>query len=51
MPMVRPTLECDLTLLENKFSNEYDEGACVFYVSIADEEGKTAEFTDVEKDS
>jgi hypothetical protein len=50
MPMVRPTLSCDLTLLENQFSHGYEEGARVFYVSISDEDGQTAVFSDREKD-
>jgi len=47
--MVRPTLECDLTILENQFSCGYDEGARVFYVFIADEQGQTATFMEEEK--
>jgi len=49
MPMVRPTLEYDLTILENQFSRGYDEGTRIFYVSIADEQGQTATFTEEEK--
>ncbi len=50
MPMVRPTLSCDLTLLENQFSHGYEEGARVFYVSISDEDGQTTVFSNREKD-
>lgn len=49
MPMVRPTLFYDLKLLENQFSHGYKEGACIFYVSIADEDGKTSLFSDAER--
>jgi len=51
MLMVRPTLACDLTLLENKFTNGYEEGARVFYVSIADEDGNLLEFSVAEKEA
>ena len=50
MPMVRPTLACDLTLLENQFSGGYEEGARVFYVSISNEDGQSGVFTPAEKD-
>jgi hypothetical protein len=49
MTMVRPTLACDLVLLEQQFINCYEEGARVFYVSIADEQGHTDVFTPAEK--
>jgi len=49
MPMVRPTLSCDLTQLENQFTRGYDEGARVFYISFTDEKGNTEMFTDAEK--
>ena len=37
MPMVRPTLASDILALEQQFVYGYEEGARVFYVSIADE--------------
>jgi len=49
MPTVQPTLSCDLTLFDNKFTWGYKEGARVFYISISDEEGKLAMFSDKEK--
>jgi hypothetical protein len=39
MPMVRPTLQCDLVKLEQEFVHGYREGACVFYVSLTNEQG------------
>jgi hypothetical protein len=39
MPMVRPTLQCDLVKLEQEFVHGYHEGACVFYVSLTNEQG------------
>ena len=39
MPMVRPTLACDITELEQEFAGGYRDGAAVFYVSITNEEG------------
>ena len=39
MPMVRPTLQCDLIKLEQEFVHGYREGACVFYVSLTNEQG------------
>ena len=50
MPMLRPTLASDIVLLENQFVRGYEEGARVFYVSIADEEGNTQAFSDEEKE-
>lgn len=49
MPIVRPTLDCDITLLEQQFVHGYEEGARVFYVSISDEESQSSIFTDEEK--
>ena len=40
MPMVRPTLQSDLVKLEQEFVHGYREGACVFYVSLTNEEGE-----------
>ena len=51
MPMVRPMLACDLTLLKSQFSKGYEEGARVFYVSIANETRDTQVFTDEEKEA
>jgi len=50
MPMVRPTLACNLTLLENHFSGGYEEGARVFYVFVTDEDGHTSVFSGTEKE-
>jgi len=50
MPMVRPTLACDLNLLENQFSGGYEEGAHVFYVSVTDEERQSSVFSAAEKE-
>ena len=36
MPMVRPTLASDILALEQQFVYGYEDGARVFYVSIAD---------------
>jgi len=49
MPMARPTLACNLTLLENQFSGSYEEGARVFYVSMCDEDGYSGVFSEEEK--
>jgi hypothetical protein len=49
MPMVRPTLSCDLTKLEQEFIHGYEEGARVFYVSISDEQGQSGFFSEAEK--
>lgn len=48
MPMVRPTLSCDITKLENEFVHGYREGAAVFYVSNTNEAGEKSTFTDEE---
>ena len=45
MPMVRPTLSCDLDYLEHKFSKGYRDGVAVFYVTTIDEAGKSSQFT------
>ena len=45
MPMVRPTLSCDLTLLEQEFAKRYRDGAAVFYVTTTNEGGQSSEFT------
>lgn len=49
MPMVRPTLSCDLTKLEQEFIHGYDEGARVFYASVSNEQGESGVFSDAEK--
>lgn len=49
MPIVRPTLDCDITMLEQQFVHGYEEGARVFYVSTSDEEGNSSTFTEAEK--
>jgi len=51
MPMVRPMLACNLTVLENQFSGGYEEGARVFYVSMCDEEGQSGVFSEAEKEA
>lgn len=48
MPMVRPTLSCDLDLLEHEFTNGYRDGAAVFYVTTTNEAGESSHFTDEE---
>ena len=48
MPMVRPTLSCDITKLEQEFAGRYCDGAAVFYVSTTNEEGESEEFSDDE---
>ena len=45
MPIVRPTLSSNLTILENYFSRGYKEGARVFYASISNKEGKQVMFS------
>ena len=50
MPMVRPTLASDLIQLEQQFVHGYEEGARVFYVSVADELSQTSTFLSAEKD-
>ena len=50
MPMVRPTLASDLIQLEQQFVHGYEEGARVFYVSVADELSQTSTFSSFEKD-
>jgi hypothetical protein len=51
MPIVRPTLSCDLTQLEADFVHGYREGVAVFYVSTTDEQGVVHTFSDAEKQS
>ena len=46
MPMVKPTLACDITKLEQEFAEGYRDGAAVFYISTTNEEGHSEEFTD-----
>ena len=48
MPMVRPTLACDITKPEQEFAGGYRDGAAVFYVSTTNEEGQSEEFSDKE---
>ena len=45
MPMVRPTLSCDIVKLEQEFVHGYRDGAAVFYVSTTNEAGECMEFT------
>jgi hypothetical protein len=48
MPMVRPTLACDLKLLEQEFNKGYRDGAAVFYVTVTNEAGESSTFTEEE---
>ena len=48
IPMVRPTLLCDLDFLDHKFSKNYRDGAAVFYVTTTDEVGESSLFTEEE---
>ena len=48
IPMVRPTLACDITKLEQEFAGGYRDGTAVFYVSTTNEEGQSEEFSDEE---
>ena len=48
MPMVRPTLNCDITKLEQEFAGGYRDGVAVFYVSTTNEEGESQEFSEDE---
>ena len=48
MPIVRPTLACDITKLEQEFAGGYRDGAAVIYVSTTNEEGQREEFSDEE---
>ena len=48
MPMVRPTLACDIMKLELEFAGGYHDGAAVFNVSTTNEEGQSEEFSDEE---
>ena len=48
MPMVRPTLACDITKLEQEFVAGYCDGAAVFYVSTTNKEGQSEKFNDEE---
>ena len=45
MPMVRPTLACNITKLEQEFVGGYRDGAAVFYISTTNEEGQSEEFS------
>ena len=46
MPMVRPTLACDITKLEQEFAGRYHDGAAVFYISTTNEAGQSQEFSE-----
>ncbi len=43
--MVRPTLSCDVQMLEWEFACGYLDGAHIFYVSTTNEVGESAGFT------
>jgi len=49
MPMVRPTLSCDLVKLEQDYIHGYKDGARVFYISVTDEQGQGGVFSAAEK--
>jgi len=49
--MVRPTLQSDLAKLEQEFVHGYRERASVFYVTVTNEDGKTQEVTEADKDN
>ena len=48
MPMVRPTLACNITKLEQEFARGYRDGGAIFYVSTTNEEGQSEEFSNEE---
>ena len=50
MPLVRPTLQSDLDMLEQEFVHGYRDGAAVFYVTLTDEHGSTHEVTSAVKE-
>ncbi len=45
MPIIWPTLGCDIIKLEQEFVHGYRDGASVLYVSITDEHGEKDEFS------
>jgi len=47
--MVRPTLKCDLTKLEQQYVHRYLAGSAVFYVSVINEQGEEESVTDSDK--
>jgi len=51
MPMVRPTLSCDIDLLEHDFTNGYRDGTILFYVTTTNEAGESLHFTEEEIDN
>ena len=46
MPMVRPTLACDITKLEQEFAGGYRDRAAVFYISTTNEAEQSKEFSE-----
>ena len=48
MPMVKPTLACDITKLKQEFAGGYYDIVAVFYVFTTNEEGQSEEFSDEE---
>ena len=48
MPMVRPTLSCDLDFLEHEFSKGYRDGVAIFYVTTTDEARESSRFIEEE---
>jgi len=51
MPIVRPTLQCDLTKLQNKFVNGYKDGSALFYVFVMNEQGEEEQVLDANQKS
>ena len=45
IPMVRPTLSCDLDFLEHEISKGYQDGAPIFYITTTDEARESSQFT------
>ena len=50
MPIVRPTLSCDLDFLEHEFNKGYRDGVVVFYVTTTDDAGESLLFIEEEID-
>jgi len=51
MPMVKPTLSCDVQLFEQEFTGRYCYGAAMLYMSTTNEAGKPSQFTIEEMDA
>lgn len=48
MPMVKPTLACDLVKHKHEFIHDYHTGATIFYVSLTSEAREALEFSSEE---